>query len=133
MKFLKLGKHTINPSAIAYINWEFRRNDGKVVRIIFTSHTAEVPSCIELKIGSPEAKALDLYFNNPNNVTDLMPQTEEARQWQYYLERGGAMSYQEWLTTYNRHRELMEGANVSGYLSDRRLDYACELEAKLLY
>lgn len=65
MNFIKLGKYTINPAAIAYISWDVARYSGedtKVVRVFLLVRNGDIPEYLDFKAESKEALALKQYF-----------------------------------------------------------------------
>lgn len=98
-KFLKLGKYTINPSAIAYIDWDYQiekfpsetfpsSEPIKFVKVHFNGATGNSdsmqPRWIDFEVDSPEAKALHKYFYEPHIGYDLLllySQEEQDNEW----------------------------------------------------
>lgn len=76
--FLKLGKYTINPNAIAYIDWDFQHKytvtDEMIhqVRIYLQCQECGDSIYLSFAIDSPEAKALASYYDNPHFGLDLL-------------------------------------------------------------
>lgn len=80
LKFLKLGKYTINVNAIAYINWNSvkRKEPSGIINTVSISFSVPVGDAenfgaqyIEFDTNSEEAKALERYFQNPKFVAGL--------------------------------------------------------------
>lgn len=89
-KFLKLGKYTINPNAIAYIDWDFHFKytvtDEMIhqVRIYFQCQEYGDSIYLSFDIESPEAKALYKYLYESHIGYDLLllySKEEQDREW----------------------------------------------------
>lgn len=89
-KFLKLGKYTINPSAIAYIDWDFQfkytAGDELIhqVRVYLLTQECGDSIFLSFEVDSPEAKALYKYFYEPDIGYDLLllySQEEQDKEW----------------------------------------------------
>lgn len=78
MQFLKLGKYTINPAAITYIDWDYQHQDFvrdkpiHKVKIYFNIPADDSIFTIAIDADSLEAKALAQHFANPNFGLDLL-------------------------------------------------------------
>lgn len=84
-KFIRLGNCTINLNAISHISWDCTAQviDGtrfSLIRLYLGTTTGSADNFgmdwLEFGTDSPEGKALVRYFNNPDYVTDLMPNDE---------------------------------------------------------
>ena len=75
LKFIRLGKYTINLDAIAYIDWEHkhtpREGEGYyAIRIYLQSTTENGLLYVGFKHDSVEAKALHYLFNEINRINN---------------------------------------------------------------
>lgn len=77
-KFLKLGKYTINPNSIAWIDWECKSSGlggGEqyyTVKVYFTTTRDDNPAWISFRTDSLEAKALKQYYDSHISAIDLV-------------------------------------------------------------
>lgn len=100
-KFLKLGKYTINPSAIAYIDWDFQFKftvTGELihqVRVYLQAQECGDSIFLSFEVESPEAKALYKYFYEPHIGYDLLLLYSKEEQENEWLESRVAMEQRE--------------------------------------
>ena len=75
LKFIRLGKYTINLDAIAYIDWNYKNTltsgeEYYAVRIYLRSTTEDGLLYVGFRHDSVEAKALHYFFNEINRINN---------------------------------------------------------------
>ena len=100
-KFIKLGKYTINPNAITYIDWDYQFKltvkDELIhqVRVYLQGQEYGNSNFLSFEVESPEAKALYKYFYEPHIGYDLLLLYNKEEQDNEWLESRVAMEQRE--------------------------------------